>query len=191
MVDQARQSPRPSLALQQVPGTEARSRAGAPPRPAPTYLLRRGGDGWSPHLGAAPCPAGPGSAEPRQSRERAELTTATPQPASLLPRPHFCAHPTLPAVYPPGRLGGTQVEKGECQPLKMGPPPPPPTDIEGARTFQQGQLKSGDSLGFPRAPGTSSHIPLQGTGPHDPEQPSGNPNRASGPRRGWPESWGP
>lgn len=43
VLTQARQSPRPSLALQQVPGTEARSRAGTLPRPAPSYLLSRGG----------------------------------------------------------------------------------------------------------------------------------------------------
>lgn len=42
VVTQARQSPLPSLALRQEPATEARSRAGALPRPAPSYLLRRG-----------------------------------------------------------------------------------------------------------------------------------------------------
>lgn len=115
-------------------------------------------------MGAAPCPAGPGSAEPRQSRERAELTTATPQPASLLPRPHFCAHPTLPAAYPPRRLGGTQVEKGECQPLKMGPPPPPPTDSEGSEHFNKGNLSLGTPWVSPGPPAraATSHCRAQG-----------------------------
>lgn len=42
VVTQTRQSPHTSLALQQEPGTEARSRAGTLPRPAPSYLLSRG-----------------------------------------------------------------------------------------------------------------------------------------------------
>lgn len=111
----------------------------------------------------------------------------TPQPAATLPQPHFCTHPTLPAAHSPRRLGGTQVEKGECQALGIGLPPPPPslpTDSEGAPAFQQGQLESGASLGFRRAPGTSSLITLRGTGPRDPEQPPGNPDGASGLRRG-------